>query len=374
MAREYDLGIVGAGFAGLSCAKSAASAGLRTVVFDKKSRPGAYTQSTGIFVKEIAEVLDIPAKLTRKIAGVRLYAPNMQYFDLTSPGYYFLATDTAAVLDWMAQRAMEQGVSIFSPERVTRVVHSPSQVWLPAQQTSCDYLVGADGANSPVARATNLGMNTHFLRGAEYEGKGFDSLDGDFLHVFLDSVNAPGYIGWLLKGVSSVQLGVAAKGSARSRLPQFVEKLRNHFGEWFEITGGRGGLIPCGGVVKPFARDRVCLLGDAAGMVSPLTAGGIHPAIETGEALGAAIARHLLHGAERPDRFIARSVLPTYRFKRPLRAAFDCITPPNRVYNRVLANPLFRRLAQVLFFHHRGLFSGAAWREIVLGMDGAGAE
>lgn len=42
-----DLGIVGASFAGLSCARAAAARGLRTVVYDRKPRPGARIRTTG---------------------------------------------------------------------------------------------------------------------------------------------------------------------------------------------------------------------------------------------------------------------------------------------------------------------------------------
>ena len=43
------------------------------------------------------------------------------------------------------------------------------------------------------------------------------------------------------------------------------------------------------------------LHGDAAGIVSPLTAGGIHSAWKHGWAVGEAIARHLRHGGPPPE-------------------------------------------------------------------------
>jgi flavin-dependent dehydrogenase len=39
----------------------------------------------------------------------------------------------------------------------------------------------------------------------------------------------------------------------------------------------RGGRIPVGGVLRHIANDRGLLVGDAAGAVSPLTAGGLDP-------------------------------------------------------------------------------------------------
>jgi hypothetical protein len=33
------------------------------------------------------------------------------------------------------------------------------------------------------------------------------------------------------------------------------------------------------------------------------------------------------------------------------------------VYDRILASPLLRQLARLVFFHHRGVMSREAWRE-----------
>ena len=98
-----DLIIVGAGFAGLACAQSAVRRGLRTWVLERKPAVGMRVHTTGLLVKEAAEDWDAPLRLTRKIHGVRLYAPSLAHVDLASPGYYFLATDTPALLRWFAQ-------------------------------------------------------------------------------------------------------------------------------------------------------------------------------------------------------------------------------------------------------------------------------
>ena len=73
-APDFDLVIVGGSFAGLVAARTAAMRGLRVAVIDAKPEPGAALRTTGILVKEAAEVLDLPFSLTRKIHGVRLYA------------------------------------------------------------------------------------------------------------------------------------------------------------------------------------------------------------------------------------------------------------------------------------------------------------
>ena len=76
---------------------------------------------------------------------------------------------------------------------------------------------------------------------------------------------------------------------------------------------------------------------------------------------GIAVADHLLDGGPLPHQAMRRSI-PSFRCKRWLRRAFD-LDFPNPVYDRILASPLLRQLARLVFFHHRGVMSREAWRD-----------
>lgn len=360
--QETDLVIVGGGFAGLACAHAAALRGVRTVVLERKARIGDRIHTTGILVKEAADRIDVPREHTRKIPGVRLYGPGLRSIDLVSPGYYFLATDTAAVLRWQAELAEAAGAEIRCGAPFSGAGLREGRVAL--ADLSTRYLIGADGAKSRVAAAMGLSLNRHFLVGVESEWEGVRGLDPEFLHVFLDSRLAPGYIAWVVPGVDVVQIGLAAHERMSPRLEPFVQKIRSlfDFSRACEV-GKRGGLIPCGGTLRCIAGSRTLLIGDAAGTVSPLTAGGIHPAFEVGRLAGIAAADHLLDAGPAPYE-VLRSAVPDFALKRLIRLVFSRVQPLNWLYDVFLENPFFRRAARTVFFHHRGLLSAAAWKDL----------
>lgn len=168
--------------------------------------------------------------------------------------------------------------------------------------TAC-YLVGADGPNSRVAQVLGLGRNRQFLFGVEHEYAGPQIADPHRMHCFIDRSLAPGYIAWVVSGVGLVQVGLARRvrddvSTASSSMSRFLDKIAPLFDfRGMRPASIRAGMIPCGGIVSPPAAERALLVGDAAGMVSPLTAGGIHTALKHGTAAGRAIAEYLWAGS-----------------------------------------------------------------------------
>lgn len=363
--KEYDLIIVGASFTGLACAETTAKHNLRTLVLERKHDISTNLQTTGILVKEIAEEWDIPQRLVKKIHGVRLYSPSLDWFDLSSPGYYFLATDTPELIRWYAQRAIAEGAKIKFDSPYSTSKFENNQHILETEQLRCRYLAGCDGARSRVARNYTLGKNQHFLIGIEAEYEPIEDLDQDKLHVFLDSELAPGYIAWVVPGVNCTQIGLAARFPYAPRLKDFIHKISPLINlHRMKPYSHRAGVIPCGGLVKYYSNQNVLLLGDAAGMVSPLTAGGIHSAVRAGRIAGVAISDYLNHGGINPGCYLQQSI-PDFTFKKILRHLSDHITIPNSAYDLLLGTPVFRSIAQIVFFHHRGLLALTAWRDLI---------
>ncbi|MGZ6023157.1 MAG: FAD-dependent oxidoreductase [Rhizomicrobium sp.] len=356
MIRRYDLIIVGGSFAGLACARTAALRGLKVAVIDGKSEPGAHVRTTGIVVKEASDDFDLPARLMRKVRGVRLYAPNERSLDLSAPGYFFQATDTPGMLRWMASEAERAGATLLYDRTFKTAVEHERGVALTSLGLHASFLVGADGARSRVAETFSLSRNSRFLAGVEIECEPLKDLDPRFLHCFADSRIAPGYIAWAVPGVDSTQIGVAARRPAKPDLRELLLRLKSVCDtREIKVTARRSGLIPSGGTLRHLGTNRVILIGDAAGMVSPVTGGGIHTALHFGRRAAQLVSDYLGDRGPHPVGALTREA-PRFRIKRVLRRLLDT-APSNTLINAFLITSPMKALAQRMYFHSR---SGSA--------------
>jgi flavin-dependent dehydrogenase len=260
---------------------------------------------------------------------------------------------------WLAAQAEAAGARILLGRVFTEARRVQSGFELGDHGTT-RFLIGADGPRSRVARALGLGASRRFLAGVEYEYAGATLPEADKLHCFIDRRIAPGYIGWVLAGVGGLQAGLARRSDGTTFKPgdamaAFLDKIASAV-ELRELapTDVRAGLIPCGGVVRPVAAPRVLLVGDAAGMVSPVTAGGIHTALKHGLAAGNAVADFLTGKAQDPATWFVGSY-PAFRLKRCLRFLYDHFQS-DTVFNLLLATRPMRTAAGIIYFHHRGVF------------------
>jgi flavin-dependent dehydrogenase len=143
------------------------------------------------------------------------------------------------------------------------------------------YIIGADGANSRVAVDLGLEVNREWIVGVEEVLTGVP-LDGPpRFHCFLDPRLAPGYLAWLVHDGEEVHLGVGGYPERFDPM-KALRALRASVGDIVDLSHAkvierRGGRIPVGGVLQNIANGQGLLVGDAAGAVSPLTAGGLDP-------------------------------------------------------------------------------------------------
>lgn len=104
-------------------------------------------------------------------------------------------------------------------------------------------------------------------------------------HCVLDPSIAPGYLAWVVNDGQHAHVGVAGYAD---RYPEGMRKALQRFSKDAPGLAGvnrpvdverRGGPIPVGGLLRRIGCADGLLVGDAAGAVSPLTAGGLDPCL-----------------------------------------------------------------------------------------------
>ncbi|MHB8191582.1 MAG: NAD(P)/FAD-dependent oxidoreductase [Ferrimicrobium sp.] len=167
------------------------------------------------------------------------------------------------------------------------------RVRLDGEELEADYLVGADGSNTVVGRATGLVDPTRVRFGFALRRylSGFTPKPVVSLLSRGDGVELPGY-GWAFPqgdGIVNIGVGIAV-GSDRTRakglrvaLDRYQEGLVSAGIVQMSAVGGElGGWLKMGLVGTVPGHGRVLLVGDAAGAVNPFQGEGIAAAVESG--------------------------------------------------------------------------------------------
>lgn len=289
--KTFDVIIIGSGLAGLQCAKLLSQQGAKILLVDRKSDLKKGIHTTGIFVRKTFEDFEFPPEtLGKAVRHVTLYSPKLKSMDLASEHDEFRVGKMGVLYESFLQDCLANGVQFSDSTKYVRLQLTRSFTIVKLERNGEEFevrtkvLVGADGANSKVAKDLQLDENTEFIVGVEEIYQGVPLADEPRLHCFLDAETAPGYLAWVTNDGEDVHIGVGgdyAGENAREALEIFKQKVIGKIVklENAKLVEKRGGKIPVGGVLRKIANERGLLVGDAAGAVSPLTAGGLDPAM-----------------------------------------------------------------------------------------------
>ena len=316
-----DVAVIGAGLAGLQSARLLAARGFHVVLIDRKASVAAAIQTTGIFVRKTWEDFPLPdEQLGTGIRDVFLYSPRGQRLHLTAGHDEF----RLGRMDWIYLNLLEHcgraGVQWLPSTELVGCHGNASGVRLSlirhrrSAELFAQYVIGADGARSRVARQLGLDRNTQFLVGVEEVVAIADAQPA--LHCYVDPDLAPGYIAWVVTDRGEAHIGVAGYHNAFDPVQSLIAFRKKVGFATAKLIERRGGLIPVNGVLRTIANQHALLVGDAAGAVSPLTAGGLDGAMRLSTHAAAVIAAYLerrdptvlraYDGAQFQTRFIAR--------------------------------------------------------------------
>ncbi|MEN4017680.1 MAG: NAD(P)/FAD-dependent oxidoreductase [Methanobacterium sp.] len=298
---ETDVLVVGAGPAGSSAAKHAALNGAEVLMVEKKSEIGSPKRcAEGVSKDGLIKLGIEPSSrwVTSEIDGVRLVSPGgidvwltQDTVKLPEMGY---VVERKVFDKFMAMDAARAGADIMIKTLVKGLEKRDDHVMVKAErmgkeiEIKAEIVIGADGPESRVGRWGGLktAVKPKYMEsGAQFEMVGVQMENPNALEFYFGSV-APGGYAWIFpKGDDIANVGLAVistltEKSAYEHLLDFVKTCpatKNATAVELNIGGD-----PVGGIIKKISTDRILIVGDAAGMVNPLTGGGIISGMQGG--------------------------------------------------------------------------------------------
>ena len=269
-----DVIVVGAGPAGNNAALGLATQGYSVTVIDWREAIGDKL-CTGILGRECVQRFPIDQDLIyREPRSAQLVAPAAGTVRFEAAASQACVVDRVSYVASFANRARAAGAEYLLGQRVQRVVPQKEGVTVVTDQGvhRARSLVLAAGFGSPLIRQVGLGSVSDFVAGVQ----AVVSTNGvDDVEVHLGNDVAPGFFSWLVPTLPNRALvGLLARKQAQAYLTSFIQRLRQAGKIKDVITEATCWGVPLRPLKRTY-RDRVLVVGDAAGQVKPTTGGGI---------------------------------------------------------------------------------------------------
>ena len=276
---QFDVAVVGAGPAGSVTAYRLASAGAHVLLLDKARFPRDKPCGGGLTLRAVRQLpFSVAPVVEDEITHVEFRLRYGSKFERRTRTLC-LMTQRRRLDHFLVERAAEAGAEFRDGVRVD--VHSDTRVSVDGAAVEVAVVVGADGANGPAGRA--LGLGGDIYHGVALEGNvryGVVSRDRYRGRMVLELVILPGGYGWVFPKDDHVNVGVGGWGSEGPRLRERLHELCVAHGiDSSELTDLRGHRLPLRRPATRLAGGRALLVGDAAGLVDPVSGDGIYEAL-----------------------------------------------------------------------------------------------
>lgn len=327
---KYDVIVVGAGPAGSTAARECAVKGLSVLMLDKAEFPRDKPCGGGVTIRA-AELLpfDLGSVVERKPNGMHLSLHRSRGFSRYADHDLVYMTQRRRFDTLLVDQAIESGVTLRQRTAIRSLDRHSSHVVVHTDEGSFEgaVIVGADGANGVTAKMAGIPLD--IVQGIALEGNitPQDAFPSEWENKFgLDVGNLPGGYGWLFPKGDHLNIGLGAWKYYGPNLRKDLTLLTQYYGfNPDELWGLRGHHLPVRTPSSPLLDGNVLLVGDAAGLLDPLSGEGIYSAIWSGLTAANHIGKYFAGEVDNLDGYqqeVERELIPDLTISRQFHDMF----------------------------------------------------
>lgn len=292
MIKKYDVIIVGGGPAGASLGFLLQNAGIHTCIIDKKVFPreklcgGLLTEKTLLLLKEIYGTIEFPYE--RITSSVSLFIGTHKLSSVTANSKFCLVNRNDFD-DYLLKQYKICGGVTYEGVSIRETNNLNKQITLDnGTKLTYDILVGADGANSQIRKYIDPSYQPDALciEANVVSEKVMDDID-----VFFSTIHN-GY-GWCFPKSNYYTIGIGGTVKQNQNIRESFITFAQNIKKPVDESNLKGAMVPFGKYVKKPCNANTLLIGDAAGLVDPITGEGIYFALKSSKYAYDSICNHL---------------------------------------------------------------------------------